>query len=448
MINELQYAEGREEDAKSVQEVSKSGRAKSHTDYWAQKVFRPTYRVNGALRQTACYSIKIQFAGRRELFALNTANKPEAAKTAKRIWVSLAANGWDTTLREFKPQAVYVPPLFVTVGDYIDFLKEHQFYAAQTLYGALTKFYTALGSMFENEKPRSRYDARKSGLREWRARLRAVRLVDITPQKVEEWKNSYLAARSENPERLLRAKHTLDAYLRAAKAMFGPRIRKRLAAFGVKIPEPVPFESTEFVSRGRSAFRYRSRMDPIHLTRLALQELRGSRFDQLKIFLLALHVGLRRKEIDGLLWSQFDFERCKLRIEATEYTQLKTEGSAEDLGIEPELAGFFRDASSRARGIFVIETECSPRTTSGWSHYRAQGHFDQLCIWLRTNGVRAQKPIHTLRKEFGRLIAEKLGLYAASLALRHTSPNVTATYYADDTRPKHTGLGKLIGFAG
>jgi hypothetical protein len=43
-----------------------------------------------------------------------------------------------------------------------------------------------------------------------------------------------------------------------------------------------------------------------------------------------------------------------------------------------------------------------------------------------------------------KLITIKLGLFAASLALCHTSPTVTATYYADDTRPKHTGLGKLI----
>jgi len=242
----------------------------------------------------------------------------------------------------------------------------------------------------------------------------------------------------------MNAKHTLDAYIRASKAMFGPSIRKRLADFEITFQEPIPFANTTFVTRGRSAFRYRSRIDPYQLTNLAFHELQQDRPEQLKIFLLGLHLGLRRNEIDKLLWSQFDFESRILRIEVTEYAQLKTEGSGDDIGLETELAAFLQREFKKATGIFVIDGINMPRKTKGWDHYRAQPHFTKLCAWLRGKGVTAQKPLHTLRKEFGKLITEKLGLFAASLALRHTSPTVTATYYADDTRPKHTGLGKLI----
>jgi integrase len=278
-------------------------------------------------------------------------------------------------------------------------------------------------------------------LKKWREKLRAVRLADLTPMKVELWKANYLALRSENPVRELRAKHTLDAYIRASKAMFGPRIRKRLSTFGITLPVPIPFADISFVTRGRSSYRYRSRFDPIALTKLALDELP---VEQLKVFLLALHLGLRRNEIDKLTWSQFDYERLTLRVEVTAYAQLKTEGSEADVGLEKELADYFERLSKTASGIFVISSDGLPRRTSGWQHYRANAQFNSLCSWLRSHGVEAQKPIHTLRKEFGKLIAEKMGLFASSLALRHSSVSVTEIFYAGDDRPKVTGLGKLL----
>jgi integrase len=421
--------------------LSKSTRGKSHADYWLKKVYRPKYGTEHGARETGTYSVKIQYLGRRELFPLNTSNRPEAAKTAKHVWASLVANGWDRTLVQFKPSAVYIPPIFVTVGEYLDYLEENHLYTQQALYRNTTKFFTALGSMFETDKPRSRFDARRDGLKKWREKLRAVKLADLTPMKVELWKANYLALRSENPMRELRAKHTLDAYIRASKAMFGPRIRKRLSTFGITLPAPIPFADISFVTRGRSSYRYRSRFDPIALTKLALDELP---IEQLKVFLLALHLGLRRNEIDKLTWSQFDYERLTLRVEVTVYAQLKTEGSEADVGLEKELADYFQRLSKAASGIFVINSIGLPRKTSGWQHYRANAHFDSLCGWLRAHGVETQKPIHTLRKEFGKLIAEKMGLFASSLALRHSSVSVTEIFYAGDDRPKVTGLGKLL----
>lgn len=448
MIQELANFDSSLEDTKSVQEVS-SGlssavRGKTHADYWLKKVFHPKYRTDGGMRETGTFSVKIQFSGRRELFPLNTANRPEAARKSKRIWASLVANGWDKTLAEHKPQATYIPPVFVTVGDYLDYLASKHFYTPEALYRNQTKFFTALSSMFENDGLGSRFRARRARLEKANEKLRAIRLSDLTPRRVEEWKNSYLASRSGNPVREIRAKHTLDSYIRASKAMFGVKIRKRLGDFGVVIPDPVPFANTTTVTRGRSSFRYHSRIDPIRLTNLALDELQGDKIELLKIFLLALHLGLRRNEIDKLLWTQFDFERGILRIEVTEFAQLKTAGSEDDLSLEPELAGFFQSEARNATSIFVIDSTCIPRKTGGWQHYRAHRPLTDLCDWLRAKGVDSQKPIHTLRKEFGKLITEKLGLFAASLALRHQDTSVTAIYYADDTRPKHTGLGRLI----
>lgn len=432
------------EDTKSVQEVSKSKRGKTHSDAWLRKVFRPKYRVGGELRETAEYSVKIQFLGRRESFPLNTANRAEAARKAKQIRENLGANGWDDTLRRFKPQAVYVAPVFVTVGDYLSYLEQHHLFAPQTLFQNVTKFFTALRSIFDERDARKRMLHRRSTLKTANAALRAIKLSDLNPQRIEAWKGRYLDARSGTPIEAIRAKHTLDSYIRASKAMFGVKIQKRLANLGITLPEPIPFATTSFVSRGRSAFRYKSRVDPVQLTLTAVEELRGKKPELLKAFLLALHLGLRRNEIDKLTWSQFDFDRRILHVETTAYGQLKTEASEADILLEPELSDYFRGEFERAEGVFVMSGAQSSRKTGGWQNYRADNALKELCQWLRDRGVNVQKPIHTLRKEFGRLITEKLGLYAASLALRHGSPNVTATYYADDTRQKTTGLGKLL----
>lgn len=441
MIQENQHFGERYEDTKSVHKVSKSKRGKTHADHWLKKVFRPRYHTEQGTQESAYYSVKIQHLKRREIFPLNTSNRPEAAKIAKNIQASLLANGWEQTLIKFKPKSVYVPPVFVTVGDYLRFLEEKQLYPPHALYRNTTKFFTALGSMFETDKPRSRYDARREGRKKWINKLLAVKLADLTPMVVELWKAKYLALRNENPLRQTRAKHTLDGYLRASKAMFGPRIRRRLHAFGIELPTPIPFADAEFVTRGRSSYRYRSRIDAVALTKLAQEKLP---VEQFKVFLLALHLGLRRNEIDKLTWAQFDFERLQLHVEVTQYAQLKTEGSEEDVGMEPELAEYFQRLSRQARGIFVIESDCLPKKTTGWDHYRANAQYHALCAWLRANGVDAQKPIHTLRKEFGKLIAQKMGLFAASLGLRHSSVAVTEIFYANDDRPKVTGLGKLI----
>lgn len=452
MIHEPEKYGAPLEDTKSVQEVSsgfsKAARGKTHADYWLKKVFRPKYQSADGTRETGTFSVKIQYSGRRELFPLNTANRPDAARKSKQIWASLVTNGWQKSLEEYKPHAVYIAPKFVTVGDYITYLELQNFYTPQALYRNLTKFYTALRSMLEYGSKDFPLKARRSSLKKANEKLLKVRLCDLTPQCVEEWKNRYLAARSETPVQLIKAKHTLDSYIRASKAMFGVKIRKRLTDFGVSLSDPIPFANATFVTRGRSSFRYRSRIDPIRLTNLAIDEFQKDKPELLKIFLLALHLGLRRNEIDKLLWSQFDFEGGKLHVEVTEYAQLKTEGSEDDLRLEPELAEFFQGGFKTATGIFVIGATCLPRKTGGWEHYRAHSHLKELCDWLRKNGVDAQKPIHTLRKEFGRLITEKFGLFAASLALRHKGTAVTAIYYADDTRPKFTGLGKLIPFSG
>jgi integrase len=92
----------------------------------------------------------------------------------------------------------------------------------------------------------------------------------------------------------------------------------------------------------------------------------------------------------------------------------------------------------------VIESPVAPRPAATYSHYRCQRHFDGVSAWLRAEGVNSNKPLHTLRKEFGSQMCAKHGIYAASRALRHADIAITSQHYLDRRRRATVGLGGLL----
>jgi hypothetical protein len=50
---------------------------------------------------------------------------------------------------------------------------------------------------------------------------------------------------------------------------------------------------------------------------------------------------------------------------------------------------------------FVIMASGVPKPRATYIHYRCQKHFERLTAWLRKKGIKENKPIHVLRKEFG-----------------------------------------------
>jgi len=70
--------------------------------------------------------------------------------------------------------------------------------------------------------------------------------------------------------------------------------------------------------------------------------------------------------------------------------------------------------------------------------------FEDLYIWLAKKGVSARKKLHELRKECGAVIANSMGIFAASRALRHSDIRITSQYYADKKVGITTGLDALL----
>ena len=161
-----------------------------------------------------------------------------------------------------------------------------------------------------------------------------------------------------------------------------------------------------------------------------------------KVLVLGLCAGLRRGEIDRLMWSQVDFTRSVIVVEATDCFAPKA-NSAGDIPIDEEIAKLLKQWKSAATGRFVVEG-VEPKMDSDGHHYRACRAHVELIHWLHAKGMAARTPLHSLRKEFGSIVCQKAGVYVASRLLRHASITMTASVYTDDRGRVTSGLGAAL----
>lgn len=137
-----------------------------------------------------------------------------------------------------------------------------------------------------------------------------------------------------------------------------------------------------------------------------------------------------------MLWKSVDLKKGVIQIERTDYFQPKSEDSAGEADLAPELVEIFRRFKASANGEFVIESQNPPRYHVSRANYRAEADFAALYEWLGSKGVSARKKLHELRKECGAVIANNMGIFAASRALRHADIRITSQF----TRTKKSGL--------
>jgi Phage integrase family. len=439
---------GTRRNTKSVQEVSKhfnrSAGLRGHygkTDirYWLEAVFRQKYTRNGVAHQVSAWAIKIQHVGRRETFPLGTANRTAAAAKAKDIYLNLQADGWEATLAKFKPKANAQCPTATTVGEFLEQTIVIGGGRSKTIEGYCRAFRTIVSSIFKIDGGSGKFDYRRGGGREkWIAKVHSVRLSDVTPDKIQKWKVAFLQRAATDPLKLRAARISVNSLMRQAKSLF---TADRLKFIRLNI-QGTPFDDVRF--EPRQSMRYRSSFDVEQVIRAAQDELPQ---EQLKIFLLAVMAGLRRNEIDKLEWSSFRWTQNVIRIEATQYLQPKSEDSIGDVEVDPELMEIFRAYNASTKGAFVIESDVAPRMRATYSHYRCARDFTALTTWLRAHGVTSNRPLHSLRKEYGSQVCAKHGIYAASQALRHADITITSQHYLDRRKRSTVGLGNLLGVA-
>jgi hypothetical protein len=422
--------------------------SRTHADYWRSRLFRRAYQHDGQQKEVNDLYVRIQHGGRREFFGLNTTNQDAAAVKARDIFTFLKANGWDATLAKFKPDADGQAKLDVTIGDYLAAVDNTRKLRARTFDNYRRCLRTIVAESFgiRPKKNESKYDYRTGGHEAWMQRIDEIRLERLTPERVNQWKRERVASTGHAPAAIASARRTVNTYIRCARSLFSPALVRELK--GLKLPATFPFAGVELEVAGSQ--KYVSKINAQTIIAAARSELREADPETYKAFLLGLFAGMRKAEIDSCEWRMLDFSSNVLRLEETEWLSLKTRDSAADIAVDPEVMAELRalKPGSTDKSVkwsqFVLQSPRAPQPNALRPFYRAEATFDQLYAWLRAKGIRANKPLHELRKEVGAVIATEQGIYAASKFLRHSDITTTARHYADQKARINVGLGKFL----
>jgi len=233
---------------------------------------------------------------------------------------------------------------------------------------------------------------------------------------------------AENDAQRRRVIVTVNSLIRNAKALFSRRLIQHIKE-RIPIPEVLPLEGVP-LDKAPST-RYRSRTNAVEVLKAARVNLLDKHPECYMIVCLALQCGLRRAEIDSLLWRSVDLVRRVIHVESNEYYHLKSEDSQGEVDIGDTLLENLRKFKKRATGVFVIESELPASLHRSSGAYRCQQHFTFVTNWLRKLGIKVDRPLHELRKEVGSVIAQEHGIFAASRFLRHSDIRITSNYYID-----------------
>ena len=84
----------------------------------------------------------------------------------------------------------------------------------------------------------SKFDHRSGGNTRWREGANSIKLIQVTPERIEKWRADYLRKAAKNPLARGSAIRSANSYLRCARALFSQKWVKMLE---VQLPNPLPF---------------------------------------------------------------------------------------------------------------------------------------------------------------------------------------------------------------
>lgn len=434
-LNETRENRQKPDSNRTVRRVGKS-----HADFWNARLKRRTYVDRSGKRvEVPNWQVRLQKDRKEGWFNLGTANRAEAARKAKEVFTFLDANGWDATLQRFKPGADNAPSGKLTLGEYLLAVKASGQLRVRTFLNYQNCLRTIVSGVFGIRGGKAKFDYRTGGHKQWIDRIDGIRLERLTPERVTAWQRKFILSAGNSPAAIASAKRTANSYVRCARSLFAPGIRK---AVKLALPSRLPFEGVELFESGSQ--KYISKIQVRPLITAARAELMEKDPEVYKAFLLGLFAGMRRAEIDSLEWKMIDWENNLIKLEETEWLHLKSSDSAGEIAVDSQVLADLRIMQKANAGRFVLISDRPPRNDSARVYYRCETVFDRLNEWLRGKGITANKPLHELRKEIGALVATQHGIYAASRFLRHSDITTTARHYAEHKTRISVGLGRLL----
>lgn len=419
-------------------EASRGNVVRSKTDqrYWADRVERRERGKAARRHVEGDYSVMMQFAGERRRVPLGTANKTTASHTAAAFYRSLLQKGWTGAHDDHpvtKPKRTRIEPVevdpgpdVVTVGKLLEAYRKVAVPRASTFAAyerAIRKIY---GDILAHSRA-GRYGPGKKN-RSWKQRIDNTPLSAIDGGQIIEWKHREIEE-AKTPETRKAKVITVNSVLRNARSLFAKKHRAAISKF-LELPEKVAFDDVRLETS--PTMRYRSRIDARKIIADADAELKTERPVLYVALNLALRCGLRKREIDTLMWRSVDFERKVLHIESNGFYELKSRDSEGEVDLSDELTDFLKAFREKhLKETFVLPSHRAAKAGYVSSDYRCMETFNELAAWLRGKGVDSKRPIHEMRKEVGSLIADEHGIYAASRFLRHADIRITAAHYLD-----------------
>ena len=221
---------------------------------------------------------------------------------ASGIYSDLIALGVEATLAKHRTQT---PPTITTgattIGDWISAAIK-VFDGKPASFGGYARGLRFIASeILDVSKNKKRYG--RTQAKNYRRQVDAVPLTILTPEAIQAWRIRYVKLVGESPARQRSARISCNSAIRQARALFSRQILGFIDT-GL-VPTPLPFSGVKFYPR--ESMRYQSRIEPAALLQSAKENLFESDPEAFKALLLALGAGLRRGEIDRLLWRQIDF---------------------------------------------------------------------------------------------------------------------------------------------
>lgn len=392
------------------------------------RIYRHPYRREGTLVHSENYTYRVKRLGTPYYF--NIGNDIKTAKTmADDIASFLAAksNTIEDAVARFAPEKLEQPldasGRVPNVGEIISRYEEvTNHLRAATIHdnlGALRRIAAFIIGLPKN--PRKLTKVKAAG---WRAAVDLMRIDRVTGHQLERFRSSMLATAGADHLLKARAITTSNFYMRAAGSIFSKKLLKHYADF--TLPEPIPFK--EIGQLQEPTHRYVSKIDLPKLIADAENGLRKEHPACYVAFVLGLYCGMRRGEIDLLVWEQIDFELHHIWIRTTEFFSPKARNS--ENRIDAPLKVF------EILDAFRIHSITPPYVLPGKnSKYppRCKNVFRVLLKWLREHGVIQVQALHTLRKEAGSLMYSQTGSIDKAAEFLRNDPRVAREHYIGRT---------------
>jgi len=411
--------------------------SKTHKDYWKARLEKRCYTNDGERAEVNEWSVRIQHLGKRRSFALGTSDSEAAAIKARDCYLAIYAKGWEAAEAEFNPEML-VRRDDPTIGQFLREVAAQSGLKAKTFRIYSGYFRRIVADIFGMGDTRDKFSHRNGRRAAWVEQVDQVRLAAVTPNRIEEWSKGYVKIADDNPARQGSVTRSCNSYLRCARALFS---RKWIKKLKVRLPDVLPFHDV-VIKKARPP-KYSSEINSAKLLQAARQDLALQNPEAYKVFLLGFGAGLRKGEIDALECGHFNFDNGTVSVQATEYHDVKTEGSEAVVQLDHVLTEELKRLAP-VNSQFYIVAKGRARQGLNRQYYRAESVFQSLYAWLATQGVKSARPLHTLRKEFGSEINKRFGLFAAMTALRHTNITTTSDYYVDNKQRIALPIGELL----